>query len=365
MATPRSARPLGTSCERPDLAAQLPVWDQLPAGERRAVETHAAACPSCGAGLALLLEADSWLAQGPGASCPPSGELYDFANGPGAVPLVGATRERIERHVEGCGACSELVATLAGRPPAPLILDAAPEPTAAAAPKPTPSPAGAPRVAPERTPRGPRALPRLALLLAGAAGILLAFRLLGDRDLGASHAAAADFPEWPVTRGAEDGALAFPREAVLAAAGGGLAHPLLFEVDPLEGASVYRLRVYRRGVDTFAGEEQVLELSATEVPIELPAELAAELAPGRYTWELWALVDGLTTPMGRRDFEVRLDPACSDELARLAELDAGERGRRGLELLLERGYPGDARAWARALPASPERDAWLATRPGR
>ena len=51
----RSTPPTDPACERPDLAAKLPIWDQLPAPERRAVETHASGCASCGSIAAATL----------------------------------------------------------------------------------------------------------------------------------------------------------------------------------------------------------------------------------------------------------------------------------------------------------------------
>jgi hypothetical protein len=76
------------------------------------------------------------------------------------------------------------------------------------------------------------------------------------------------------------------------------------------------------------------------------------LAEGHYTWEAWAVVDGLDRSLGERDFQV-----VDDSALRLQILDLRPVAR--VRHLHEAGYLVDARCVARRLPASSERDAYL------
>src|SRR6187402_276848 len=122
--------PHPSPCVRPDLAAALPGFDELPAAERAALAAHARACPSCGPALRLLEAADAHLRGLAGGravdACPSAEELFDFARAPGARPLAAARTAAVGAHVERCAECGELLATLAARPPAPLIVDPLP-----------------------------------------------------------------------------------------------------------------------------------------------------------------------------------------------------------------------------------------------
>jgi hypothetical protein len=347
---PRSPTP--PTCGRPDLGRRLADWDLLEPRERTALEAHAATCPRCGPALDLLRRADAWLAAGSSAasvgSCPDTERLYDAAGGPGARPLDPGERATIEEHLARCAECAGFAATLDSRPPSPLLLD--PDP----GPRPTlePLPASLPR----------RRL-RLVPALAAAAGLVLAVAVWravvspGTQAQGPEVASAPRFPAAPLLRGDLTGPLLYPRIAVLARAGGELVHPLGFEIQPQEGASAYRVLLFG-GTD----EEPVLRTEAEAAHLTAVAE---RLEPGRYTWEAWAVVHGLDVPLGRRDFEVRHDAELLAELERWSVLPEPERSERTLALLVERGFASDARAWARGLPASPERDAFLGRTPGR
>lgn len=345
------------ACERPDLAQRLPEWPDLPAAERAALEAHALACRECGAGLALLQEADAWLEeQVPAPSvalCPSPEELYDYGRGPGARPLPEVERVALRAHLAGCRDCSALVETLASRPPAPLLdLPAAPRASQPTAPAPLPAPAPAPRTS-----------TRLRLLapLATAAAAAIAVVFLWPRSA-PSETGALRFPSEPLLRGEEPSPLLFPRDALLL----GEARPwqaLRFELAPRERATRYRIVLGATDGGAFDAPREVLRLDADAPELAAPAEFV--LAPGHYTWEAWAEVDGLFVELGRRDFEARREPGLLAELDRRAEASEPARSESILHLLHERGYVGDARAFARTLPASPERDAYLSRRPGR
>ena len=337
------------ACERPDLAERLPEWPELPAAERAALEAHALACSECGAGLALLREADAWLEEqvpAPSAAlCPSPEELYDHGRGPGARPLPEAERVALRAHLAACRACSSLVETLASRPPAPLL-----DLPTATVPAPAPAPA-------------PRASTRLRLLapLATAAAAALAVVLLWPRSA-PSEAGALRFPSEPLLRGEEPSPLLFPRDALLLGEARAW-QALRFELAPRERATRYRVVLGATDGGAFDAPREVLRLDADAHELAAPADFV--LAPGHYTWEAWVEIDGLFVELGRRDFEARREPGLLAELDRRAEASEPARSESILHLLHERGYVGDARAFARTLPTSPERDAYLSRRPGR
>jgi hypothetical protein len=328
----------------PGLAARLTEFDELPAAERAALSAHARACPSCGPALGLLEAAEAHLAaaarrSGPREACPSAEDLFDFAKAPGARPLPAGRAAAVAAHLERCAECSDLRASLAARPPVPLIVDALPQ---------------------ETPPRHLRLL-RLAPLAAAAAVVLaLLLQMRRDEDSPALAAgpSAIEFPAAEVLRGDQGGALAWPRGALLSppAAGAGLT----FELDLPERAGRWRVRLLGREDDPFTQGRELFVLEGEGATAQAEA-----LPPGAYTWEAWTEVDGLEVPLGRRDFDVRDDAATRAELAELATLPEPQRSTRTLALLAARGYHADARAWARTLPPSSERDAFLARTPGR
>jgi anti-sigma factor RsiW len=337
------------ACGRPDLNRRLPDWDSLEPRELAALEAHAAQCVRCGRELEMLRQADAWLAElappGSAGSCPEPELLYAASGGPGAEPISAAERAAVEEHLTRCAECAGFATTLQSRPPSPLVMD--PEPPA--------RPAPLRRVGSRR--------PAFALTaLAAAAGLILGLALW--KSLTAPHAVAGApmasvprFPQAPVLRGDLGGPLLYPRNAVLARADGRLANDLLFEIEPQADATSYRIDVFRA-----EGGDRLLHLKGVGAHIT-----ASEwtLEPGRYTYEVWAEVRGLDVPLGRRDFEVRIDAEVLEQLGALDARPEPERSEKAMQLLVERGYDCDARAWARALPPSPERDAFLARTPGR
>lgn len=349
------------ACERPDLAARLCEWPELPTAERAALEAHALACRECGAGLALLRETEAWFEEqvpAPSASlCPSPEELYDYGRGPGARPLPEVERVALRAHLAGCRDCSALVETLASRPPAPL-LDL---PSAAASALPAarePAPAAAPVSAPAH--RAPTRL-RLLAPLATAAAAALALAVLWP-DTRPAPSGTLRFPAAPLLRGDETDALLFPRDALLVDESRPW-QPLRFELAPRERASSYRVVLRATDGSAFDAGREVLRLESAQPELAAAADIA--LPAGHYTWEASAQVDGLFVELGRRDFEARREPSLIGELSERERASEPARSEAILHLLHERGYLGDARAFARTLPESPERDAYLARRPGR
>jgi len=342
------------------LALWLPDWDTLDDPARAELDVHVASCPVCAPKWALIRRADRHLegllragagegADGSADLCPSAEELFDLGRGPGARRLSDIERVGLSAHVKACAACAEIVATLEARPPAPLLYGGE---------------AATPSIARERRNRW-----RVWVPLAAAAAVLAIFVWNSD---GPAVSPRVDggatpnirFPSAQLVRGDASSALLFPRERVLAGPRG-LYSKLEFELAPRERAAIYRVQLSRH-------DGQLFSTPTTFLTVEGPGERLTtgdtnqlRLAPGHYTWEGWAVVDGLDVPLGRRDFEVVRDDAILDEIAQRAAASEPARSESILHLLHDAGFVTDARAFARTLPATPERDAYLARRPAR
>lgn len=351
------AAPAG-GCGRPDLAVWLPDWETLDEAGQRELAQHADSCPRCGPKWRLVQRTDAFLENGMGALltdspaaapalCPSPDELYDLGRGPGARRLSEIERVGLRAHVAACAECAALIETLRQRPPSPLLWRNA---------------------TPLRTASARRRWSVWAPLAAAAA--LLAV-LMWNNDERASRAVQGDvgverirFPSAPLVRGDAGGALWHPRERLLAGPRG-LFSELEFELAPRERAQRYRAELERHDGAVFAQGEPLLAVEGAAPHLRAIDDQARSLAPGHYTWEGWAEVDGLHTPLGRRDFEVVRDDQLIEELERRASAPEPARSESILHLLHGAGFESDARAFARTLPASPERDAYLARRPVR
>jgi hypothetical protein len=392
------------------VAEALTHWDELEPALLTAIEAH----PQHGPRLAMLRRADHWLETKAAGSrapegCPSAEELYDFGRGPGFGPIVSARRAELERHLQSCTACEKLVETLAAPPPVPLELPsrgplrmparATSEPTGSASEVGTPglrkqdagrngedtggrraAPSARPAIVPDALPADfataepfaraepkhrLRALPRLAPIAVAASlviglGLWIAFS--------PSDTGAVGFPQAPLLRGSAGGPLFFPRDRVLhatpavRAAFPALDGRVVFEIEPQAEATSYRVDVARHAGDAFAADEaSLMKLAGASSTIQA----TAEIAPGQYTWTARAVVRGLDQDLGQRDFALVDDADVSSQLETLASRAEPGRSLAAIKLLHERGYFGEARAIARAMPASPERDAYLAQVPGR
>lgn len=316
-------------------------WDELAPGALEDLARHGVHGPR----LRRLQLAEAWLEERaagevpPGVlECPAPEELYDYGRGPGATPLAPERRAQLDRHTLRCGPCRGLVATLERRPPAPLDL---------LAPAARPGPRGA--VLPTTAARRPRSLTRWLPLAAAAAALVIALPLWQRSE------PLPGLPGRPLLRdgsGAE--ALLLPRGPLLVWPAPGLERRV--ELSPVPGAEHYRVQLQRHEGGAFEAGDPAGELVAEGPSLVLP-----QLAPGRYTYVAWARVDGLDRHLGARDFQVVEDPDLAASLARVR----GEGDlRRLIAVLDERTFWTDARALARLLPPSGERDAYLDA-PGR
>lgn len=337
---------LATAPEQ-EVEEALARWDELPPETLEVLARD----PVHGPRLSRLQLAEAWLAEraADGApatvtECPDAEELFDYGRGPGYRPLPSARRAQLDRHVLRCEPCREFAATLQRRPPVPLEilpLHAGSEPGSSAPPD-----ARATRLR----------LVRAALPLAAAAAVMaLALPRLLDRG-----EALPAFPERPLLRdGGDAAALLAPRGALLRA--NALAPERRIELAAVPRAEHYRVQLLLHGGGAFEAGEPIGELLAEVPHLALP-----DLAPGRYTLAAWVRVDGLDQPLGRRDFQVVLDLELEQALERAAGPGPLSEAtlRRLVRDLDARSYWTDARAVARRLPASPEREAYLSA-PGR
>lgn len=350
-------------CARPELAARLSVWDELDALAARELSEHASVCPACGPHLQLLQQAQAWLERGlAGASaasvCPSAEDLYDFGRGPGARVLSEPERMSLKAHVAGCAECGALVLTLASRPPVPLLGDELPAEVVTVGER------ELDLVAPPRSAPARATWRRLAWIpIAVAAATIAMFIWPSESASRERSSGSIRFPTQPLLRGAADDALLFPRDRVLRGSGGLFATPV-FEIAPRERATSYRVRVFRHDGRAFAEGGEIGSLSGDRATLDASA-LREQLVAGHFTWEAWTVVDGLDLPLGRRDFEVLEDDALIEAIDARREAPEPARSEAILHLLHDAGFAGDARAFARSLPPSPERDAYLARLPGR
>jgi hypothetical protein len=351
-------------------------WDELDEQLLRMLADD----PEHGRRLGTLRNADAWLRsraadaarQAPGPisliDCPPAEDLYVFGEGPGAEGMSDMRRAEIDRHLATCIQCERFVSTLAIAPPSPLIYGMPESDSAASEAAETATADAGPQAIPVLSPRRlrPVARPRrLWIGIAAAAALVIA---VGIWEASTPSGHGARWPEAPVLRGSDAGALLFPRVRVLArtpelvAAFPALGSPLVFEIEPQAEATGYRVDLTQNDGSAFGPSTALPSLTAA-VPNLTSATV--NFAAGHYTWKAWSAVRGLDQPLGSRGFEVCADPDTSRALQALSLRAEPSRTIAAIALLHERGYVGDARALARALPAGPERDRYLGQTPGR
>ena len=335
------------ACRRRDVARKLVYWDELQGSERTELEAHASSCVVCGPRLSILKRSQQILESASVATseCPTPEELYDFGRGPGHGALAAERLTTIQSHVVNCRDCQENLATLETRPPLPLDLS----------PPPEAKPAG--RKSAWRWP-----LAAAAGLAAAALVWELARQSSPTASAGPEVAEAAlrhVYPELTAMRGLFDGDLLYPRGDVLGTPDSGPYYRLSFETRPQEGATEYRVQLYRQTEDVFVPGKLLSVFRHSAHRLQVPASVSTQLTPGGYTWEAWCVVDGLDKFLGRLDFDIIQEAELLARLAHLERLEEPQRGNSILTLLHGNHLETDLRSFARTLPPSPERDRFL------
>lgn len=365
-------------------------WDMQDEQTLRLLARH----PMHGGRLSTLQRADGWLRQsaadsivartqngdnGPGPDllpsildCPSADELFDFAaalHGRSAA-LAAATlpfdrQLAIDRHLAACAACDGFVATLAAAPPAAILLGddepavSAPgfQPAAAGL---RPAAAGEPAAIAIPIRRFP--VRRVLVPLAAAAAIVIG---IGVWRAFTPTTTRAAWPTAPLLRGDTADALIWPRGRVLERSAAterfvpALAAATVFELGSASGP--VRIQLTKSGGGAFDDPTPIASWTADALVSTAPDVLA----PGHYTWKAWSKERGLEIELGSRDFEVVADESLLREVAELLSGSDEDAVVRAIALLDARGFRADARALARTLPSSPERDAYLGRSPGR
>lgn len=364
----RGRFPLSYDSDDPATMELLTHWDEMSPDLLEEMAAH----PVHGPRLRHLQEAESWLERQAYESgdCPGSHVLYDYGRGPGFVPLEAEHRERLEEHLAICGQCEALVESLVSSPPLPLDF-AAPQSSYEPAEEQENNPLFLVE-AEESEDRnhlahlvGP-APTVLRLVPLAAAAILMAVALIMIRQ---GTTLAGDGSETSaLLRGEAGGPLYFPRDSVLAATEStgelGLGARPLFEVEPVEGASEYRVVLSRHDGSAFSEGEEVDRLRSSEPRLEILEDSPA-LSAGNYTWEAWAIVDGLDQRLGARDFRVVADSELALKIETLLQDGVDAAAPRIVDLLHAAGYTTDARRVARHFLPTEERDEYLLLVPGR
>jgi len=368
----------------------LARWDELAPATLERLASDAVHGPQ----LETLQRAEGWLRDqasagrpdGPAGKeastshCPPADELYDYGRGPGHAPLAAERRARIDDHLLHCLECELLIESLAQRPPLPLVIEppAEDDELAATALSGT-NPAGTAETTPAT---GGRLLRFRRLVPALVAASLLALLplwsgLWGEQSVQA-EGLGLGLPTAPLLRGEAPGALLFPRERMLAMprtaalpAWLDLSSLRRFEIDPLETDAdcEYRVELYGHFGGAFEEGRRLARHTGDSPVIEVANVLGSPLPVGHYTWDAWAIVDGLDRRLGARDFEVVEDEglwaALLEELGDTIDRPDATRLAAAVRRLHEAGFVTDARALARELPRSVERDEYIGRRPGR
>jgi hypothetical protein len=343
----------------------LIAWDELDEQLLRMLAED----PERGRRLRKLQDADGWLRAraaeaarktgGPALlECPEAEELYDFGQGPGATTLSQARQDAIDRHLATCRECEAFVETLTSVPVPPLVLgmpaeEIESEPMAPAWVRPTP-------IHPIQR-KGPRRL-WVGAGLAAAAAVVAMIAIQSQ------STPALQFPKQPVLRGSAGGPILFPRGNVLLpsvelqSAFPALDGSVAWQVESVKGASEYKLRFTKHNDSAFGGDEKpIASVDATQPSGTWNGTLVA----GNYTVSATAVVHGLPEVIGPRDFEAKQDAGLERRLLALKGEPEPKRTLDAIAVLDELQYWNDARALARTLPDSPERDRYLSQIPGR
>lgn len=321
-------------------------FDELSEGELTELEMD----PSALDHLHRLQLAEAWLTEpfsldeeNDEDSCPSAEELFDY--GQNTIPMQLSNRHKVElsEHIEGCDECSALVATLAERPPSPLIVVDSPISQTEREPAPRPR-STRPRLAQRPSTLEPSAVRHVPFLVAAS---LLAVLVVSGWPKSVLGKSPSSFPSPSIMRGQGALSLISPRNLVLARTQElsleSRLNGLRFETRPYLGAVGYEFEIYERSGPALQDSHQ-RESRYRKVQSSPDLFLATPLPVGRYSWTALATLEsGERVELGELDFRVIKDENLEDELRRLgSSVEAVGR--------LDWGhYHADARMLTRAL----------------
>ena len=339
--TPPDERVLSTQ-----IVERLLRFDELSADELTELEMDPAAKDH----LHRLQLAEAWLTEPfsieeghDECSCPSPEELFDYGQSMTAMQLSNRQKVELSDHIESCDECSSLIATLAERPPSPLIVVDSPAPQAEEERAPRP------RSTRDHLARRPvpleSASARYVPLLVAAS--LLAVLLVSGWPKSVLGKGPSSFPSPSIMRGSSALPLISPRNLVLARTTDSSATQALkglhFETRPYPGAESYEFEIFEGTGSALENERDrvkkgLLKSSTPEITY------TESLAVGRYSWKATAvLATGGKRELGELDFRVIEDENLEGELKRLGtSVEAVERLHWG-------HYHADARMMTRAL----------------
>ena len=278
------------------------------------------------------------------SSCPSPEELFDYGQNMATMQLSNRQKVELSEHLESCGECSSLIATLAERPPSPLIFVDSP------APQTQEEPAPRPRSTRDHLARRPELLEsagarHVPLLVAAS---LLAVLLVSGWPKSVLGKGPSSFPSPSIMRGSGALPLISPRNLVLARTPGSSTTPALnglhFETRAYPGAVSYEFEIFQGSGSALENDRDRETVIGPRVQAGPELLLATPLPAGRYSWKATAVLEsGGRRELGELDFRVITDENLEDELMRLGtSIEAVERLHWG-------HYHADARMMTRAL----------------
>ena len=277
-------------------------------------------------------------------SCPSAEDLFDYGQKLSSMDLSNRRKVELAEHLEQCPECSSLIATLAERPPSPLIVVDSPLPTPRQ--EPTFSPRSSKRTLLAKRPRAlePSGARHVPFLVAAS---LLAVLVVSGWPKSVLGKSSPGFPSPSIMRGSSALALISPRNLVLARTQESSLSPQLnglpFETRAYPGAVSYEFNVFERGGSSLENNAQRASYS-TMVESSPETILATHLPVGLWSWTAEATLEsGEIKALGELDFRVHADEGLEEELSRLGlSVDAVSR--------LDWGhYHADARSLTRVL----------------
>lgn len=354
--------PLDEEVLSTQIIERLLRYDELDEAELQAIEAD----PTARQELHRLQLAEAWLSEpspagallgadsatgsdttDDDAACPSAEDLFDFGQRLEPTDHSNARQVELSHHLASCADCRALVATLALRPPSPLIVVDSPLPDIHTAPAPRPRSTRALRLARGPLPASRSALRHLPILVAAS---LLAILITSGWPTSVMGKGPGQFPSPASMRGASAQRLVSPMNLVLSRTtdlpGLPRLNDIQFELRPRSGDVRYEVYIYAGNSSVLQREQERKPLHRIESRGPQPSTLtlAGPLPIGRYSWEAWSYRGGDTPEfMGEADFRVVANRGLEEFLRREGATIAAVRE------LDSDSFIADARALARTL----------------